>query len=202
MDLVELIIDENKEKDGVFAISFVEEPAIEENWVALSQQKYEFKSIDEEQKVIVGFALVPDKQIFRKQGDREYNIVFSKETVKQASHLYLKQLNNKNTTLDHSVDTDGVTVVESWIVEDVKNDKSQLYGLNAIEGAWCVVMKVDNDKVWKDVKDGVYMGLSIEGIFSPKEVKEELSTLDLSNIDSLTEEQAYDLIDKLKEIVQ
>jgi len=176
LQTIELYIDESKVEDGIDAISFVKQPAIEENFVALSKHKVEFKSIDDEKRVIVGLALVPNKKIYRKAGDKEFNIVFSKDTVRQASHLYLKKLKVNNTTLEHESNTEGVSVVESWIVEDAKNDKSNLYGLNAVEGAWVVVMKVDNDEVWQDVKKGTYLGLSIEGIFSDK--KEDLSALD------------------------
>lgn len=171
MDIIELFINESEAEDGISAISFVNQPAIEENFVALSQQKVEFKSLDDDKRIVVGLALVPDKHIYRRQGDYEYKIVFSKDTVKKASHLYLKQLNNNNATLEHEKDAEGISVVESWIVEDVNNDKSNLYNLNAVEGAWVVVMKVDNDEIWKDVKEGTYLGLSIEGIFSDKEVK-------------------------------
>ena len=171
MDIIELFINESEAEDGISAISFVNQPAIEENFVALSQQKVEFKSLDDDKRIVVGLALVPDKHIYRRQGDYEYKIVFSKDTVRKASHLYLKQLNNNNATLEHEKDAEGISVVESWIVEDVENDKSKLYNLNAVEGAWVVVMKVDNDEIWKDVKDGTYLGLSIEGIFSDKEVK-------------------------------
>ena len=179
METIELYIDDTNIEDGIDAISFVNSPAIEENFVALSKHKVEFKSIDDEKRIIVGLALVPDKEIYRRQGDKEFNIIFSKETVKKASHLYLKKLKVNNTTLEHEKNTDGVSVVESWIIEDVKNDKSNVYGLNAVEGAWAVVMKVDNDKVWNDVKDGKYLGLSIEGIFSDK--KEDLQKTELQS---------------------
>lgn len=177
METIELYIDENNIQDGVDAISFVHSPAIEENFVALSKHEVLFKSIDDEKKIIVGLALVPDKKIYRKNKDKEFNIFFSKETVRNASHLYLKKLRANNTTLEHEVDIDGVSVVESWIVEDPKNDKSNLYGLNAVEGAWAVIMKVDNDEVWKDVKKGKYLGLSIEGIFSDKKEIDEAEEL-------------------------
>jgi hypothetical protein len=64
--------------------------------------------------------------------------------------------------------TSGVSVIESWIVEDPQKDKTALYGLNAVEGAWAVTMKIDNDEVWEDVKSGKYLGLSIEGMFSDR----------------------------------
>lgn len=175
LDTIELFIDETKEDDGIEAISLVESPAIEENFVALSKHKVEFKTVDSEKRIIVGLALVPDKLIYRRRGDYEYNIVFSKETVRKASELYLKRLKLNNATLEHDNQmTTGVSVIESWIVEDPQKDKTALYGLNAVEGAWAVTMKIDNEEVWEDVKQGKYLGLSIEGMFSDNVDVEEI----------------------------
>jgi len=164
--LVELFIDEENIDDGVQAISLVEFPAIEENFVALNKHQVEFKTINEEKRIIVGLALVPNKKIYRRNRDYEYNIMFSEQTVRKASEIYLKNLRNNNTTLDHNNLTTGVSVIESWVVEDENMDKSKLYGLNSVRGAWVVTMKVDNDKVWEDIKAQKYLGLSIEGMFS------------------------------------
>tara|TARA_R110002096_G_scaffold118363_1_gene256272 strand:- start:5108 stop:5845 length:738 start_codon:yes stop_codon:yes gene_type:complete len=169
LDIIELIIDENNLEDGIEAISLVESPAIEENFVALSRHKVEFKSVDDEKRIVVGLALVPDREIFRKSGDYAYKIMFSKETVKKASELYLKRLKNNNATIEHELAVKGVSLIESWIVEDPNMDKSNLYKLDAPEGAWAVVMKIDNDEIWEDVKQGKYLGFSIEGFFSQKE---------------------------------
>tara|TARA_R110000782_G_scaffold86558_1_gene167774 strand:+ start:146 stop:736 length:591 start_codon:yes stop_codon:yes gene_type:complete len=169
LETFELFIDDAREEDGIEAISLVEFPAIEENFVALSKHKVEFKTVDTEKRIIVGLALVPDKPIYRRSGNNEYNIIFSKETVRKASELYLKRLKLNNTTLEHDEQmTSGVSVIESWIVEDPLKDKTALYGLNAVKGAWAVVMKIDNEEVWGDVKSGKYLGLSIEGMFSDR----------------------------------
>ena len=187
LETIELFIDEDNLKDGIEAISLVESPAIEENFVALNQHKVEFKTIDEEKRIVIGLALVPDKEIYRRQGEHEFNIVFSKDTVKKASELYLKRLKNNNATLEHESEVKGVSVIESWIVEDVKMDKSKLYGLNAVEGAWVVTMKIDNDEVWKDVKNGKYLGFSIEGFFSDQLEKKEMSEEEISEEDILAD---------------
>lgn len=169
LETFELFIDDAREEDGIEAISLVEFPAIEENFVALSKHKVEFKTVDTEKRIIVGLALVPDKPIYRRSGNNEYNIIFSKETVRKASELYLKRLKLNNATLEHDEQmTSGVSVIESWIVEDPLKDKTALYGLNAVKGAWAVVMKIDNEEVWGDVKSGKYLGLSIEGMFSDR----------------------------------
>ena len=81
LDTIELFIDEENREDGIYAISLVEFPAIEENFVALSQHKVEFKTLDEDKRIVVGLALVPDKKIYRRKKDYEYNITFSKDTV-------------------------------------------------------------------------------------------------------------------------
>jgi len=192
IDLVELFIDENESDNGIQAISFVESPAIEENFIALSKHKVEFKSIDEEKKIIIGLALVPDKPIYRRKDDYEYNIIFSKETVRKGSELYLKNLRNNNTTLEHQQLTSGVSIIESWIVEDTEKDKTALYNLNAVVGAWAVVMKVDNESVWEDVKKKKYLGLSIEGVFSQS--KENMS----KDEDDISAEE---LVNELKELM-
>ena len=169
LDTIELFIDETADNDGIEALSLVKFPATEENWVALNNHRIEFKSIDDEKRIIIGLALVPDKLIYRRNGDYEYNIKFSKETVKKAGQLYLKKLNNNNATLEHKTEVDGVSVVESWIVENPKMDKSAIYNLNATEGSWAVIMSIENDKVWQEIKDGTYLGISVEGYFSDEQ---------------------------------
>lgn len=188
LETIELFINESEKNDGIDAISLVKFPAIEENWVALNKHKIEFKSIDEDKKIIIGLALVPDKEIYRRNGEHEYNIIFSKDTVKKAAQLYLKRLKVNNATLEHEKEVKGVSVVESWIVENPEMDKTNLYGLNPVEGAWAVVMSIENDNVWKEIKDGTYLGLSVEGYFSDEQ---KLSAT----------QQEKELIEKIKEII-
>lgn len=206
MDTIELFI-EDFDQDGIKAISFVNDPAIEENWVALNKQEIAFKSIDDDKRIVVGIALKPDLLIPRVKGDYQFNVIFSKETVKQASHLYLKQLNNNQATLEHEEKAEGLSVVESWLVEDPKNDKSNIYGLEASEGDWVVMMSVDNEDVWAKVKDGTFLGYSIEGSFAdrvieaskPKEMTEERAAeLLLVEPENLTDQEAQEIVDLLK----
>jgi hypothetical protein len=188
LETIELFIDENGENDGIEALSLVKFPATEETWIALNNHRIEFKSIDDEKRIIIGLALVPDKLIYRRNGDYEYNIKFSKETVKKAGQLYLKKLNNNNATLEHQTEVDGVSVVESWIVENPKMDKSAIYNLNAAEGSWAVIMSIENDKVWEEIKNGTYLGISVEGYFSDEQ-KLSIQTKEL------------ELIEKIKSII-
>jgi len=181
MEVYELFIEEDSKFSGVEAISIVEQPAIEEDFVALKAQRVEMAEVNAEKRILMGPALIPDKKIYRKDGDNEYYIFFSQDTVRKASQLFLSRGNQNNSTLEHEYQIKGMSVVESWIVEDEKKDKSALYNLNMPKGTWMVSVKVNNDEVWEEfVKTGRVRGFSIEGYFSdnldrPKEsVEEEL----------------------------
>ena len=61
----------------------------------------------------------------------------------------------------------GVTVVESWIVENPEMDKSKHLGYEDIpRGSWFVSYKVDNNTLWNKVKAGEVLGFSVEGLFT------------------------------------
>ena len=169
MKIIELILNEEEDHAGIEAVSVVESPAIEEHFIALKKHEVELKTIDEEKRILMGAALVPKKQIYRKsEKGEEFYIYFSKETIRKASQLFLKKSNQNNATLEHDSKIEGMTVVESWIVEDTKKDKSSLYNFNVPEGTWMISMKVDNDEVWSKVKSGDIKGFSIEGYFQEK----------------------------------
>jgi hypothetical protein len=177
MRIVELIIDDKDETSGIDAVSVVSSPAIEENFIALNKHEVQLKQIDEEKRLLMGAALVPNKQIYRvNDKQEEYYIFFSENTVRKASELFLKRSNQNNATYEHKDKLSGMSVVESWIIEDTKQDKSAKYGFDLPVGTWMISMKVDNDEVWQDVKDGKVKGFSIEGYFADKyEMKAELS---------------------------
>ena len=160
LEEIELTIN-NESEEGVFAISLVDSPAIEKNFIALSSDYVELKVLDEEKRIVVGFALIPEKRIYRRVEDKEFNIFFTKETVRKASELFMKQLNLNKFTTEHEKEVNGVSVIESWIVEDPKNDKSNIYKLGAKGGEWVVMSKIYNDQVWQEVKDGKFKGYSI-----------------------------------------
>ena len=169
MRIVELIIDEDAELYGIDAISLVDKPAIELDFIALKDERIEFTTIDADKRILLGPALVPDKPIYRKNGEDEFYVYFSKATVRRAAELYLKLGNQANHTLEHEHSINGLTVVESWMVEDKEKDKSALYGLDVPVGTWMVAVKVDNEAIWQEwVKEGKVKGFSIEGYFADK----------------------------------
>ena len=170
MRIVELVLDEDQEMAGIEAISIVESPAIEADFVALKADEIKLAEVDKEKKILMGALLIPNKPIFRNSDDQDdYYIYFSKDTVEKASQLYLKNGNQNNTTLEHQHSLSGLTLVESWLVVDEKFDKSRKYGMNVPVGTWMGSVKVNNDDVWNDyVKTGKVKGFSIEGYFADK----------------------------------
>ena len=171
MEIIELVIDEESEEySGIEAISVVESPAIEEEFIALKKEdQVRLAEVSKEKRLLLGAALIPDRPIYRKNGDNEFYIYFSKDTVVKASQMFLQAGNQGQATMEHATEKlEGMTVVESWIVEDLVHDKSKKYGLDMPLGTWMVSVKCENDKVWAKVKEQKIRGFSIEGYFADK----------------------------------
>jgi hypothetical protein len=179
MKIIELVLDEDnlEENNGITAISIVQSGAIQEDFIALKNQEFKFAEQDKEKRILMGAALVPNRPIYRKSGEEEFYIFFSKDTVRKASELFFIKGNQSESTLEHKSPLEGLTVVESWIVEG-EQDKSRHYGLNAPIGSWMVSMKVNNDDVWNNyVSTGKVKGFSIEAYFSDKMARPKDKTL-------------------------
>jgi len=169
MKLYELILSD-EEVQGIDAISVVGSPAMESQFIMLSEEKrVSFAKIDNEKQILLGVAMIPEKKIYRFDEDtqEEFNVFFSKETIKRASELYLKKGNQSNANLEHSKLALSGTIVESWIVEDLKKDKTALYGIDAPVGSWVVAMKIEDKEQWELCKENG-TGFSIEGMFNEK----------------------------------
>ena len=183
MDIIELILDEeNEEMVGIEAVSIVENPAIESDFIAMSDQEIKLAKVDDEKRIVMGAALIPSKPIFRRDGDETYYVYFSEDTVRRSSELFFQNGNQSNATLEHQMKASGLTVVESWIIEG-EQDKSRIYGLDAPKGTWMISMKITDDKLWGEIKEGKkYKGFSIEGFYSDratiKKSKEDMSEIE------------------------
>ena len=212
MDIIELFIDEEDEVSGIEAISVVENPAIESDFIALKNQEIKLAEVDKEKRILMGAALIPNKPIYRQSGDQEFYIYFSRDTVRKASELFFIKGNQNNTTLEHQLELKGLTAVESWIVES-EQDKSRMYNLNVPIGTWMVSMKVNNDKVWKQVKAGEVKGFSIEGYFADKlqrpnepikdDMSEQIAETKIEELKQLFSTQKIELsiADELKDLI-
>tara|TARA_B110000240_G_scaffold151949_1_gene168436 strand:- start:3085 stop:3972 length:888 start_codon:yes stop_codon:yes gene_type:complete len=199
MDIVELVIDESHGSLAIDAVSLVEFPAIESEWIFLSKDtknNLSLAKVDEHKRLIVGAALIPNKQIYRRdENGKEFYVFFSEATVKRASELYLINNNQSSATYEHTDTIHDITTVESWIVEDTDNDKSNIYGLNLPKGSWVLSMKVDNDKVWEDILAKKVKGYSIEGFYIDR-------LASLSTKVENTEDTDEDILTALSEILE
>ena len=183
------ITDEN---DSVNCISLVEKPAIESNFVHLSENSIEMKIIDEEKRIVVGAVLIPNKKIYRDVNGKQFNMFFKADTIEQLAERYMEKHNISASTLEHDESATGVFTKEIWIVEDEKKDKQNLYGLNHPVGTWMEIKKINNDDVWKGVKDGTYKGYSIEA--GLKEYQDYVSLSKIESEDERLVNEIYKLL--------
>lgn len=174
----------------LFAVSLVEDPAIESNFIALSKQKSSIK-LENEKRLLIGAALVPNKPIYRNVNGNEFYISFDETTIEKLAQDFLANDYQHNITVDHQEDANDIVIVESW-VKTSENDKSVSYGLNEPIGTWFIGMKVNNDEIWQRVKDGFYKGFSIEAVVGLDE---------LINNNNLQLSMDKEFIDKLREII-
>ena len=206
MKLFELKI-EDAEVDEVFALSLVENPAIEADWVFFSKdgkkEEVKFATIDSDKRLIVAPVLIPDKQILRidEKSGEEYKVFFTADTVEKLAQNYLKKGYQDKATIEHSKNIDGkVTVVESWISKSSTKDKSALYFNRAFPiGTWFITMKVNDENLWQNyVKTGIIKAISLEGIFSHSLVKQSMvQSLSSKDVKDFTEEEATMLLSKI-----
>ena len=198
MKLFELTIDDAF-LDEVFAISLVEDPAIESNFVWFDKEKVQFEKIDNEKRLVVGPVLIPNKKILRIDAmGQPYEVFFKPETIEKLAQGYLKKGYQAKSTLEHEKKISGVTLVESWI-KTSKLDKSNSYGLNLPVGSWVGMFKVDNDDIWKDyVKNGEVKGFSIEGLFSHDLVQAGKEDV----LDNILNEEAEYLLNEIRRTVK
>ena len=202
LQLFELVVD--ADEDGVFANSFVEEPAIERDFVFFNKHKeVTFQAIDTEKRLVAGPLLIPNKKIIRMDEQMGmYNVFFKPETIETIARKFMKNKYNGEVTVEHDKKVNGVYLTESWIIEQSSKDKSNLFGYTLPKGTWFGIYKVDNDKVWEEVKAGKYKGFSIEGIFEHKASTMKSSQLFSKDIDELNENEADVILSMIKNLVK
>lgn len=201
MRLFELVLENDDE--GVFALSFVENPAIEMDFVYFGEE-YKFQQVNEEKRLVVGPILVPNKKILRVDGSGQpYEVYLSEDTVRKIAHNYMKNGYQNETTLEHDKKVDGISLTESWIVESREKDKSKLYNMTLPVGTWAGVFRIDNDEMWEDyIKSGKVKGISIEGIFEhlEKTTPEEMQSAMIMEAfqQTMEEEEAEYLLSQMR----
>ena len=145
------------------------------NWAADKLQsirnEMSFSVFSMEEKMVVGPAMVPDKMIIRRNEitGEVYYVYFTAETIKKLQQKYMLEKLLDKTNIEHGRRfLNGVSVVESWIVDDPAKDKQQVFGMDYPAGTWMISMKIDDDAIWQKVKDGKLNGFSVQGYFLEK----------------------------------
>ena len=170
-----------------YAISLVDEPAIEEQFVALSkeEEKQQIFLEADTKYMVYGAVLVPDRDIYRNDGEKEFYISFTKESIEKMSQEFMKEYRQNEVTLDHEEAANEVTVVETWLKSDQFKDKSVALGLNEQlpVGTWFVGMKVNNIETWNRIKSGELRGFSVESLISLEEFSKQENNMNIETND-------------------
>lgn len=161
-----LILTEDLEESGINYVALVDEPAIERNWFAFNKE-FKFKA-DLERKIITGCLMIADLPIYRRSEKMgEFYVVFDKAQIEMMVQKFMRLgfQNNVNENHEASKKVEGVTMFESFIVDSQRGIKPPTGFENITEGSWFGSYKVENEDIWNKVKDGSFMGFSVEGMF-------------------------------------
>lgn len=185
-----------------YAISMVEHPAMEEDFVALSKEEEEKVFLESDEKHIVyGAVLVPEKNIYRNSEKLgEYFVSFSSESIEKMSQDYMKEYRQFEVKTDHKDIANEVCVVESWLKSDLYRDKSVALGLNPNlpVGTWFCGMKVNNVDTWNRIKSGELKGFSVESVLALEEVFEKQNENNMIQTNDL---ESMGFWSKMKEVL-
>ena len=149
---------------GLSALSWSESKINSIEREKMSKQNFQ---TDDEKRIVIGVAMVPDLRIFRKdKNGNPYYVTFSAQTIKMIADKYMRNKYTDNNDTEHNgMAAEDVYVYESWIVEDEEYDKSRKYGFNVPVGSWMISMKIRNPLVWERIKKKELNGFSVSGYF-------------------------------------
>lgn len=175
----DITINENEDdRTGVNLVSFVSFPAIESDFVALSEKKDTRPiHLNEDKQILTGAALIPDLDILRIDADGSpYFIRFSRRVIEQIRDKYHRLNKTQETNDEHETELTGNYLIESWLVSDPKTDKAAALGLGELPaGTWVLSFKVPNTEYWQEnIKSGIRSGFSIEGFFNLELIESEI----------------------------
>lgn len=178
----------NDIEDGIFKMSIVEDPAVEIDFLKFNKQQKPIYFFNEEKRIITGVALRANYPIYRFDGDESFYLIFTPEDIEIMAHKFMKNKLLNNVNINHSTDVNDIYLIESYILKE--NHKIKQF--ESVEpGSWIVSYKVDNDKIWQDIKKGKLKGFSVEmtgDINKFNKSKEELMDLyNMINIMSVEE---------------
>jgi hypothetical protein len=198
LPVYKLTINENVDSTvEVDAVALVDVPAIGVGFYAFNdQQAQSFAVVNEEERVVVGPAMIPDKKIFRRDEDgTEYEVFFTKDTIRIIAEKFFKKgFQNNGNEMHNSAKPVDMVFFQSWIADESKGIPKMKQFESLPDGTWFLGAKINSDEAWAKVKDGTFRGFSVEGMFDMMPIKMQMK---------MTEEAAAKVvIDQLKELLQ
>jgi hypothetical protein len=184
MDLPFIEFKLSDDVEGLQAIAFVDAPAIGLNYQAFAPHKFEV--INEEKRIVMGAAMIPDLPIYRRDERGEYYAIFRKETIKALVQKLFKENKHNNFNEQHNAFKilDGVYIYQSFITDQELGILAPKGFENVADGTWFIAAKVENDEAWSKVKeDGILKGFSVEGVFDLEPYK--FKKMNKLNLDSV-----------------
>ena len=183
-------IDINDEDEtGLDAISLVQHPAIEVDFLCFNEdtKKIDF-SADEDKHILTAVALRADHPIYRRNGDYEYWVVFTKDVIRKLVTKYAKNNLFNSVNIEHNDYSfvKSAYMIESYIVDKARGIVPSEFK-DIEDGSWIVSYYIDDEILWDTVKNtDVLNGLSVQGLF--KLVEKQDFTSQIDPIESLIDE--------------
>jgi hypothetical protein len=169
-----MIGDAIEDDEEVDFIALVEYPAIQKNFLAFKDQFQDdlvpvnfnqFSIENPEQKIVTGPLMIADLPIYRRDADEEYYVTFSAAEIKKIVQRFFKKGYQSKVNVEHSTPVDGVFMFESYIIDREKGIMPPKGFEEVSDGSWFGSFKVENEKIWEEVKAGTFKGFSVEGLF-------------------------------------
>lgn len=133
--------------------------------------RQKFQITNEDKRIISGPLMIAEQRIYRNDPENgEYEVYFSKDTIKKIAIKLAKKgfQNNVNLMHDPNMKVEGVTLFEVFQSDKERGIQPMKGYEDLSDGSLFGSMYVENDKVWQAVKDGLFKGFSVEGNFGYK----------------------------------
>ena len=166
------IADDIEGEEEVDFVALVESPAIQRNFLAFADHseyevtnKLTFAVQDEDQRIVSGPLMIADLPIYRKDEEGEYYVLFTAQEIKKIVQRFFKKGYQAKVNIEHGKQAEGVYMFESYIIDKERGVNPPTGFEDVADGSWFGSFKVENEKLWGEVKAGTFKGFSVEGLF-------------------------------------
>jgi hypothetical protein len=128
---------------------------------------HQTQRFNDEEMIVSGVAISAEKEIYRNDGEEEYNVKFSKQSIKDIIHDYARKGNFNNLNLEHDPNkkAEGVYLIHSYQIDEANGFTAPERFKEEKDGSWITSYKFENKELYDKVKSGEYRGFSVEGVF-------------------------------------